>query len=347
MTTPTITDAQLRDLPKVELHVHLEGTMSADRIAELARSVGVTLPRPVDELFTFEGFDEFLDFLTWTCDLIRTPEVAAAVAYEHARFAAANGIMYSEVIVNPTHWRGWSTGDLVAGISEGFDRARDEGLTDCRLLLSILRQQSAEEAGALVDWMVAHPSDAVLGLSVDGNEAAAGRVTERFSAAYRRAADAGFGLTAHTGESSGPEGVRDVLDLLGVDRIDHGVRAIEDPELVARLAEERITLNICLSSNLLHLYPDLASHPWAALHRAGVPTTINTDDPGFVRTDLVTEFSQAARQWGWDLDDAAAVTRRAIEASFCDDTTKAALTSRLDAHLAGLRADDRADRENG
>lgn len=334
MSTSPVTPEQLAALPKVELHVHLEGTFSAERIAELVDQADVPLPRPMESLFDFEGFNEFLDFLTWTCGLVRTPELASDAAYRYAQFASASGIVYAEVIVNPTHWHGWDLGELVAALGDGFARARRDGYAECRLLLSILRQQSAEDADAMVAWMVQHRPPVLVGLSVDGNEAAAGRVTHRFADAYRTAREAGFGLTAHTGESSGPEGVWDVLDLLQVHRIDHGVRAVEDPVLVQRLADEGITLNVCLSSNLLHLYPDLATHPLATLHAAGVPTTVNTDDPGFIRTDLVAEFTKAAQQWHWTLEDAADVTRRAIAAAFCDDATRAALTTRLDSYLA-------------
>ena len=219
------------------------------------------LPRPVEELFTFEDLSAFLAFLDWTCSLIATPAQASAVAYEHAARSAANGIVYAEVIVNPTHWAHWELGALVAALTDGFERAEADGHAECHLLLSILREQTEAEALALVEWMVAHPSPRVLGVSIDGNEARAGRTGPRFAPAYRLAAEHGLGRTAHAGESSGADGVRDALDLLGVQRIDHGVRAIEDPALVRRLAAEAITLNVCVSSNLVHLFPDLEHHP--------------------------------------------------------------------------------------
>jgi adenosine deaminase len=238
------------------------------------------------------------------------------------------------VIINPTHWRRWELGALIDALTAGFDRAEADGFAECHLLLSIMRSQSADAALALVEWMGRYRPRRVVGLSIDGDEALAGRTGPRFAAAYDRAGELGFGRTAHAGESSGAEGVRDALDLLHVDRIDHGVRAIDDPDVVRRLADDEITLNVCLSSNLVRLYPDLASHPFLALHRAGVPVTLNTDDPGYVGIDLTGEFLMAATAAGWGLAELAGVTRRAIDAAFCPATTRARLHAAVDAYVA-------------
>lgn len=331
----TLLDADLvRALPKVELHVHLEGTFSAERIAAMADEVGEELPRPVDRLFSFEDLSAFLTFLDWTCGLIRTPRMAAGAARDYAARAAANGVVHAEVIVNPTHWQGWDLGELVEALTVGFEEAEREGLASCHLLLSILRDQSGDDALALVEWMGAHRPRRVLGLSIDGDESRAGRTGDRFAPAYELAGSLGFGRTAHAGESSGAEGVRDALDLLHVDRLDHGIRAVDDPALVARLAREQVPLNVCLSSNLVHLYADAASHPFRDLHAAGVPLTINTDDPGYIGVDLADEFVSIAALMGWGLSELAGVTRRAIDASFAPPATKLALHGRLDAFLA-------------
>ena len=330
----TVDPALVRALPKVELHVHLEGTLSAERIAALAADVGEVLPRPLDRLFTFEDLSSFLGFLDWTCGLIRTPAAAADVARDFAERATANGTVYAEVIVNPTHWSGWDLGELVDALTAGFEQAERDGLASCHLLLSILRAQSGEEALALVEWMGVRRPARVVGLSIDGDESRSGRTGPRFAAAYARAGELGFGRTAHAGESSGAEGVRDALDLLGVDRVDHGVRAVDDPALVARLAATGTTLNVCLSSNLVHLYPDAASHPFGTLHAAGVPLTINTDDPGYLGIDLAGEFERVARLQGWGLADLAAITRTAIDATFAPAATRSELHATLDAFLA-------------
>ena len=157
MTPPSgaavTTPAALAALPKVELHVHLEGTIEAARITDLADTAGVELPRPVDRLFEAADLSEFLAFLDWTGSLVTTPDLAAGLAHDYARRAHADGIRYAEVIVNPTHWGALSLDDLLAGVAAGFDTAHDEGLADCRILVSILRQQSADDAEALASHL--------------------------------------------------------------------------------------------------------------------------------------------------------------------------------------------------
>jgi adenosine deaminase len=329
-TVARATTASLGELPKVELHVHLEGSFDARRIAELAAEAGEPLPRPVETLFAFDGLDGFLAFLDWTCGLVRGEEHAERVAYDFAARASRDRTRYAEVIVNPTHWRGWRVGALVAALAAGFDRAAADGLTDCRLLLSLLREQSADESLALVRWMADTRPPRVVGLSVDGNEGRAGRTGPRFAPAFRLARAEGFGCVAHAGESSGPDGVVDALELLGVDRIDHGVRAAEDPALVARLARSGMVLDMCLTSNLTMLYGSFDEHPLAELLAAGVPVTLNTDDPAYLDISLTDEFVLAADRLAWSLEDAIARVRTAVDAAFCDPARATSLRRELE-----------------
>jgi adenosine deaminase len=170
----------------------------------------------------------------------------------------------------------------------------------------------------------------VVALSIDGNEAAAGRTGPRFADAFRRAAEAGVHRTVHAGESSGPEGVRDALEFLVAERIDHGVRAIEDPDLVRELADRQIPLDVCPGSNVkLGKYPDRHSHPLDALHRAGVRVSINTDDPALMRHSLVSEYVDSACAFGWDSSILKEIARTSIEASFCQPDLKRRLLSAL------------------
>ena len=170
----------------------------------------------------------------------------------------------------------------------------------------------------------------VVALSIDGNEAAAGRTGPRFAAAFRAAGAAGLKRTVHAGESSGPEGVRDAVELLGADRIDHGVRAIEDPALVDLLAKRRIPLGICPTSNLtLGVYPSFAQHPLDRLRRAGVPVSINTDDPALLGRTLPDEYAACAEAFSWSAEDVRGVARTSIEASFAPPETKRVLLNAL------------------
>jgi adenosine deaminase len=321
-----------RTLPKAEVHVHLEGTFEAATLERWAREAGVAMPRPREALFRFDGLADFLHFLDWACGLAGSTERLAELARDFSRRLAADGTGYADLIVNPTHWGAWR-GRLRAmldALDAGFREAEQDGLPPVGLCISLLRTQTAAQAIELVDMLVAWRHSRVVALSVDGNEAAAGRTGPRFAEAFRRAGAAGLKRTVHAGESSGPEGVRDAIELLGADRIDHGVRAIEDPALVELLAERGIALGVCPSSNLvLKVYPSLQAHPVDALRRAGVKLSLNTDDPSLLGTTLPREYARCASHFGWDdgvLRDLAATS---IDTSFADAPIKMRLKRSL------------------
>ena len=306
-------------LRKAEVHVHLEGCFEIPDLVALAATHGEQLPRAADRLFAFSSFDNFLDFLSWSCSLVRTGDEVHAAAYRYAERARRAGVVAADIIVNPTHWHPWHdnlTG-LIDALDAGFTDAEVDGLPPVGLCISLLRQQSSAEALELVDRLIeiGHPRG--VALSVDGNEAVAGRTGARFAEAFRRAGDAGFGRTVHSGESSGPEGVRDAIDVLGADRIDHGIRAIEDPALVADLADRQIPLGVCPSSNItLGIVASLAEHPIDALRLAGVPVSVNTDDPAFLANDLASEYMICAQMFSWSDEVIAGVAQTSLEACF-------------------------------
>ncbi|GAC1326676.1 MAG: adenosine deaminase [Chloroflexota bacterium] len=322
----------IHDLPKAEVHVHLEGCLEPGEVEQLAREAGEPLPRPVERLFDMTGLDlaAFLDILDWTCSLVRTPEQLARIAYAFATRQAAAGVVYSDLIFNPTHWTAWRgrLAQFIDAVDAGLRDAESDGLPPVGVCVSLLRQQSASEALELVDWLLERGHPRVVALSIDGNEAAAGQTGPRFAEAFSRAAGRGLHRTVHAGESSGPDGVWDALRYLRAERIDHGVRSIEDADLVQELAQRRVTLNICPSSNVdLGLYPDLASHPIERLRRAGVPVTINTDDPALMGTDLISEYLAVATTFGWDDGTLRAVAQNSLDASFCDPALRRAIVA--------------------
>src|SRR5262245_7119783 len=317
---------RLRALPKAEVHVHLEGCFEPRVLEHWAGQAGVPMPRPRERLLQFEGLTDFLGFLDWACGLASTREHVAELSYGFSRRLAASGAGYADMIVNPTHWPAWHgrLRDMIDAIDAGLTAAEQDGLPPVGLCISLLRTQSAEAAAELVDVLVTMRHRRVVALSVDGNEAMAGRTGPRFAEAFRRAGAAGLRRTVHAGESSGPEGVRDAIELLGADRIDHGVRTIEDPTLVALLAEKRIPLGICPTSNLtLKVYDSLATHPIDALRRAGVPVSINTDAPSLLGTTLPREYALCREHYGWTDDIVRDVAGTSIAASFADDDVKA------------------------
>ena len=320
-----ITAEQVKALPKAEVHVHLEGCFEQSDVDLLAREAGEP-SRSVD----VRGMDlaQFLEVLDWTCGLVRTPSQVARAAYMFAKREADSGVLYADLIFNPTHWSTWrhELGQFVDALHNGLCEAEEDGLPPVGVCVSLLRQQTASEALELVDFLLEHRHPRVVALSIDGNEAAAGRTGPRFADAFRKAADGGLHRTVHAGESSGPEGVGDALEFLLAERIDHGVRAVEDAELVKILAERRIPLNICPGSNVqLGLYPDRASHPLESLRKSGVRVTINTDDPALMQSTLVAEYLETAQTYGWDASIVRDVARTSIETSFCSDDLRVRL----------------------
>lgn len=357
---PRIDEHEIRALPKAEVHVHLEGTFSLGDLMQLAKENDVRLPGPAATLFDIQTHDDyvaptvtsgggsgvgaggltgFLRFLDWQCGLVRTPAQAARVAYAFAARQSSSGVRYSDVIVNPTHWNAWRGRelDLIDAISAGFDEAEADGLCRVGVAYSLLRSQSATEADDIVEAIVARRPRRLVALSVDGDEKVSGRTGEKFKDAFASAAAAGLHRTVHAGESSGPEGVWDAVDLLQAERIDHGVRAIEDPALIARLVDDQISLGVCPRSNiLLGIYPDWPSHPLPQLLAAGVPVTINTDDPAPLGSTLENDWAVAAEQFGFSRSDLAGFARRSIEVCFADDDLKRSLLDDLDQQVASV-----------
>jgi adenosine deaminase len=320
-------------LPKAEVHIHLEGCFEIDDIVRLAEANNEPLPRPRDRLLhAGGGLTGFLQFLDWICGLVRTTEQLAQAAYSFSRRMAASGVGYADVIVNPTHWGHWRRDipGMIAALDAGFAAAERDGLPPSGLCISLLRSQSAEESIELVSIICSLRQPRVVALSIDGNESAAGRTGPRFAEAFQRAGEAGLKRTVHAGESSGADGVWDAVQLLGADRIDHGIRAVEDEKLMAFLAERRIPLGVCPSSNVtLGLYRTLADHPIEKLRRAGVPVSINTDDPALLGLRLENEYARCAEAFAWSDDEIRNIAQTSIAASFALPEVKRRLGTAL------------------
>lgn len=330
-TQPSRID-RLRALPKAEVHAHLEGCFEADFLEQWARQARMPMPRPRERLFEFSGLADFLHFLDWACGLASTRSRLAELSYGYNKRLADNGAGYADVIVNPSHWPAWQgrLPDMIDAIDAGLAAAEQDGFAPVGLCVSLLRTQSAAAAVELVDALVALRHPRVVALSIDGNEAAAGPTGPRFAEAFRRAGAAGLRRTVHAGESSGPEGVSDAIELLGADRIDHGVRAIEDSELVGLLVDLQIPLGICPTSNLtLGVYASIEDHSIDRLRRAGVAVSINTDDPVLLGASLVGEYALCGQAFGWSEDILRALARNSIDASFANADIKARLTQAL------------------
>lgn len=348
MTDGPVDEAWIRALPKAEVHCHLEGCVPPELARRAARrrgsgpDAGPTLP--VTDL---AGLLAYLDF---SCGVVDQPDELAAIAYDTMTRASASGTGHVDVICNPTHWPAWlgDLGTLVDALDAGFQEAEDDGLGTAALCLSVKRTQTAAEAMELVDWIVGSGRARAVALSVDGDEAGgAASHTDRFEPAFRRAAVAGLRRCAHAGESSGPRGVRDAVHRLGAERIDHGVRSVEDPSLVAELAARGVPLDVCPTSNVaLGIVGSLGDHPVEQLRAAGVRLSLNTDDPLLFQVDLPGEYLRCAREFGWDRGAVASLARTSIESCFADPDRRRRLLRDHDRFVAG-RTGDKGARHGG
>ncbi len=308
-------------IPKAELHVHLEGTMDQDLMTRIAERNGLEVPQDV---FVYTDFLHFLQQYDTAASVIRTAEDYRDITYEYLTRCAQEGAVYVELIASPDHARsvGISDADHWAGIEQGIDDAkRDHGIEGW-VLASIVRNFGVPAAERVVAELIANPHPYVVGFNMAGDEAGfpAADYAHVFQAAYE---DANLGCAVHAGEHAGPESVRAALQLPGVTRISHGVRAVEDPALVDELAEKGVVLEVCPTSNVvLKVYEDYDSHPLPELRAAGVKVTLGSDDPPYFGTTIGREYAIAAERFGMSDQDLLELTQTAVNAGFAPDLVR-------------------------
>jgi len=318
-------------LPKVELHVHLEGTAPPALIRRLAQRNSVALP---GALFGGNGEFHYTDFLHFlrTYDLaasvIRTAEDYRDVTFDYLCSCAHQGAIYVELTASPDHAAlvGLSDEEHLAGIARGIDDARSETGIEGRILISAVKNFGIEQAVRVARHAADLPHPYVVGFSMAGEEK--DHPAASFAEPYGIAAAAGLGCTVHAGEWDGPESVRSALTL-PVTRIDHGVRAIEDAELVGVLSASGVVLNCCPTSNVvLGLYAGYDDHPLPRLRAAGVRFTLGSDDPPYFGASIGGEYDVCAEHMGMEESDLLEITRTGIDAAFCDEALKRELRAR-------------------
>ena len=320
-------------LPKAELHVHLEGTAPPALIRRLARRNGMTVPEGVfktDDEFEWSDFLHFLRTYDLAASVIRTAQDYRDVTYEYLASCAAEGALYVELIASPDHAAavGLSDADHYAGIAQGIDDARDAHGIEARIVVAAVRNLGVEAAEAIARRHAEDRHPYVVGFNLVGDEAA--WPASLFARAYEIAAASGLGCTVHAGEHDGPSSIRAALEL-PITRMSHGVRAIEDPALVAELAARGIVLEVCPSSNVaLRLYPSYEDHPLGALREAGVRVTLGSDDPPYFGCSIGAEYAVARERQGFEEGQLMEVTRLGVESGFAEDAVKEDLLARLD-----------------
>lgn len=320
-------------VPKAEIHVHIEGTVTPSLAEALAKRNGISLPADVLALknrFRWPDFNEFLKGYDLIAACIRSGRDYEDVVYDYLRRCAAEGTIYVEYFGSSDHaeMSGIPYEEMLAGMVRAIDRAEVDFGIVCRIIMTCVRHLGPERAVNVARLTVDQAHDYVVGFGMGGDEKA--YHPKDFVPAFEIAHEAGLACTSHAGEVCGPQSVTDTLDYLPVVRIGHGVRAIEDEKLVQRIIDQGITLECCPGSNIaLGIYKDLDRHPLPALMQAGCMVTLNSDDPPHFETTIGQEYENAARHWGFDRGRLIEITRTSLEASFADDATKSKLIGRL------------------
>ncbi len=319
--------------PLVELHCHSEGAASPAFVRECAVRNKVALP---DNMFTADGAYSCYDFLHFlsvyeaACTAICTPRDYADLVYTYFTEAAAKGLIYGEMFLSSDHPAdvGIDYVDFMDAIADGYQRAHAQTGIEARFILTCVRHFGVERAEETAKLAHDHPHPLVTGFGMGGDENW-GKPAD-FTRTYDIARDTGLGLTVHAGEVCGAQSVSDCLDALNPTRIGHGVRSIEDENLVARLAKEGVMLEVCPGSNIaLGVYGSYAQSPIIRLRDAGVRVSLGSDDPPYFHTDIANEYRQVQKAFALSDDEMCAISRTAIEAAFCDDATKAVLLKKL------------------
>ena len=334
-------DTYLRDIPKAELHMHLEGSLEPELMFEMARRNGVTLPyasvEAVRQAYVFGNLQSFLDLYYAGCRVLLREQDFYDLTWAYLRRVAAQGVRHAEVFFDPqTHTdRGLAFETVITGIRRALLDGQHKLRVSAGLILCFLRHLSAEaametlrQARQYKDWMVA--------VGLDSSEV--GYPPERFRDVFDRARDEGLLTVAHAGEEGPPEYIWQALDLLKVSRIDHGVRCIEDPKLVKRLADEQVPLTVCPLSNVkLGVFRSMAEHNLKKLLDLGLCVTVNSDDPAYVGGYIADNFQAAQAELDLSRDDIHRLARNSFQASFLSPGEKRDFIRELDEFIGQRR----------
>lgn len=337
------TAGHLRRLPKAELHCHLEGSTRATTVADLAAKNDVALPvsDPAD-LFKFTNLNQFLDIYTVMCQCFVEADDFRRLTYEAFEDAAAAGVRYREMFFSPgfTMSFGVPIETIWEGIKAGVLDARHDFDIQARMILDFDKPSGVDHAIAMAEFAGSEPDrDLLIGMGADSVEAGVDHAA--FAPAYEIARSHGLRCTMHAGEDGPAENIRIALDECGCERIDHGFRLMDDAALTARVADERIPITTCPTSNVViaNVIPNVAGHPLPAMRSAGVLATINSDDPGMMQFDIADEYVAVADAFAYTLEQMEELSLDSIESSWASDDEKRSLRLRFESEFDALRAE--------
>ena len=328
-------DQWLVEVPKVELHVHMEGSVQPATLLKLAAKYHVKLPSDTVEglhaWYTFSDFDHFIQIYMTISGCLRQAEDVELIAREFMIEQARQNILYSEITFTP--YNQYKTNGLafepqMDAVLRARKWAEKELGIQTRFIIDIPRVIPAEEGLRIADWIIDRHADGIVAIGLGGPEI--GNPPERYQAAFDKVRAAGIPCVLHAGETVGPESIWSALKVADSRRLGHGVRAIEDPELVAYLREKQIPLEVCPTSNIcLKVYPSYQQHSLPKLVEEGLYITINSDDPPMFNTTLTDEYRLLCREFGWDREMIRKVIRNAAMASLLPENEKSILLSKL------------------
>jgi adenosine deaminase len=332
-------DDFIAGLPKAELHVHHVGSASPRIVAELAAHHAGSTPVPADEAalaeyFTFTDFAHFIEVYLSVVDLLRTPEDIWTLTYEVARELAGQAVRYAELTLTPysSIVRGIKAEAYLEAVEDARRRAADEFGIQLVWCFDIPGEAGVPAADVTLDVATRLRPDGLVSFGLGGPEIGVPR--PQFAPHFAAARAAGLHSVPHAGESTGPETIWDSLEHLGAERIGHGISAARDPRLLAHLAERRIPLEISPTSNVCtRSVPSLAEHPLPAIVAAGVPVSINSDDPPMFSTTLNREYAVAAQLLGLDAAGVADLARAGVRQSFLGEAGKSLLLDEIDTYV--------------
>ncbi|MBB6424878.1 adenosine deaminase [Sphingopyxis sp. JAI128] len=323
-------------LPKAELHLHIEGSLEPELMFELAQRNNVAIPfASVDEVraaYAFSNLQDFLDIYYQGMGVLHTEQDFHDLTAAYLARAHADAVRHVEIFFDPQGHtdRGIAFETVVSGITRALDDARVRYGMTSKLIMCFLRHLSEAEAEKTLDEALPH-LDRIDGVGLDSSEV--GHPPAKFRHVFARARTLGLKLVAHAGEEGPPAYVREALDLLKVDRIDHGNRSLEDPALVARLASEGMTLTVCPLSNLkLCVVEDIAAHPLRTMLDAGLRATVNSDDPSYFGGYVNANYLAVADALDLSKNDLITLARNSFTGSFLDDIDKAKHLAAMDAY---------------
>ena len=332
-----------RRMPKVDLHVHLEGSIRPATLLQLAQRNGVCLPAETEqelrEFYRFQDFPHFVQVYVAVTSCLRTPEDYVLIAYEFGRNCARQNVRYAEVtftVSTNTRLTGLPWQTLLEALNAGRAQARAQFGVDWRWVFDISRD-NPETQDQVLDIALAAREQGVVALGLGGSEAAF--PPELFVRPFARAREAGLARVPHAGETAGPASIWTALRLLHADRIGHGVRCIEDPALMDYLGQHQVPLEVCPTSNVcLGVYPDYAAHPLRRLWDFGLFLTVGSDDPPMFGTDLNREYELLVEEFGFDASDLARMSLNGLRASLLPTDERMRMMAEFQGEISRLQA---------